>query len=85
MTAASSPTVVRLSVTGMHCASCVALVEETVRELPGVTEVAVSLEEGEATVSYDPGVVDLTALCAAVAEAGYAASPSADEGGAPRP
>jgi len=72
-----SPTVTRLSVTGMHCGSCVALVEESVGELDGVSAVTVSLEDESATVSHDGAKVGVEALCAAVAEVGYRAEPAA--------
>ena len=59
-------------VTGMTCAHCVASVTEEVSEVPGVTDVAVSLELGTVTVTGDEAVVTDTALVrAAVEEAGY--------------
>lgn len=60
------------SVTGMTCAHCVSSVTEEVSEVPGVTDVAVSLESGTVTVTGDEAVVTDTALVrAAVEEAGY--------------
>ncbi len=59
-------------VTGMTCAHCVASVTEEVSEVPGVTDVSVSLEDGTVTVTGDEAVVTDTALVrAAVEEAGY--------------
>lgn len=59
-------------VTGMTCAHCVASVTEEVSEVPGVTDVVVSLESGTVTVTGDEAVVTDTALVrAAVEEAGY--------------
>ena len=59
-------------VAGMTCAHCVASVTEEVSEIPGVTDVAVSLEAGTVTVTGDEAVVTDTALLrAAVEEAGY--------------
>lgn len=59
-------------VTGMTCEHCVASVTEEVSEVPGVTGVTVSLEEGTVTVTGDESVVADTALVrAAVEEAGY--------------
>jgi Cu+-exporting ATPase len=68
-------TTVELEVTGMHCASCVALVEETLAEQRGVTRAAVDLPSGGARVDFDPSAVTVDELCAAVAGAGYAAAP----------
>lgn len=60
------------SVTGMTCAHCVSSVTEEVSEVPGVTEVVVSLESGTVTVTGDEAVVTDTAVVrAAVEEAGY--------------
>jgi copper chaperone len=59
-------------VTGMTCAHCVASVTEEVSEVPGVTDVSVSLEDGTVTVTGDEAVVTDAALVrAAVEEAGY--------------
>ena len=59
-------------VTGMTCAHCASSVTEEVSEVPGVTDVVVSLELGTVTVTGDEAVVTDTALVrAAVEEAGY--------------
>jgi Cu+-exporting ATPase len=68
-------TVVVLQVEGMHCGSCVALIEETLAEQSGVTSAAVDLDAARAVVGFDPSQIDVDALTAAVAEAGYAATP----------
>lgn len=65
-----------LAVEGMHCQSCVALIEETLVEDLGVAAARVDLESGRATVRYDPAVHDVDDLCAAVAAAGYRAEPA---------
>lgn len=58
-------------VTGMTCGHCVAAVTEALRELDGVTDVAVDLDRGEAAVtSSEPLAED--AVRDAVDEAGYA-------------
>jgi copper chaperone CopZ len=64
-----------LAVEGMHCGSCVALVEETLVEDLGVSRAAVDLESGRATVAYDPARFTVADLCDAVAAAGYTATP----------
>ena len=40
------------AVKGMHCNDCLEEVEEALLKIDGVTNVTVSLEKGEATVSY---------------------------------
>ena len=59
-------------VTGMTCGHCVAAVTKELEALPEVTSVEVSLEDGTAVVG---GSVDIGAVLAAVAEAGYEAVP----------
>lgn len=61
-----------LAVEGMTCQHCVRHVTAALKEVPGVTEVRVSLEDGRAVVSHAPGVA-LPKLIEAVAEAGYSA------------
>jgi copper chaperone CopZ len=66
-----------LAVGGMHCRSCVALIEETLVEQPGVVRASVDLDSALATVEYDPALVDVAGLCHLVVEAGYQAEPAA--------
>jgi copper chaperone CopZ len=66
-----------LTVEGMHCSSCVALVEESLLEVPGVAAASVDLEGGRAQVGFDPEQVDAARLAAVVAEAGYPSTPVA--------
>jgi len=68
-------TVAVLSVEGMHCGSCVALIEETLVEDLGVEAAEVDLQSGRATVTFDPARHSVDDLCAAVVAAGYEASP----------
>ena len=58
-------------VTGMSCAACVARVEKAVRQVPGVTEVSVSLLTNQMGVE---GTAEDSAIIRAVQEAGYGAS-----------
>jgi len=64
-----------LHVEGMHCPSCVALIEESLAEQPGVAEAVVDLDASRAVVRYDPGVTGPDALRATIAAAGYTATP----------
>jgi copper chaperone CopZ len=61
-------------VTGMTCGGCVRHVDKALRATPGVTDVAVDLASGTATVT---GTAPFEALAAKVAEAGYQMHPSA--------
>ncbi len=66
---------VELAVEGMHCGSCVALIQETLEEQAGVTSATVDLDAARAVEGYDPARIDVDGLTAAVVEAGYAATP----------
>lgn len=66
---------VELKVEGMTCASCVARVERSLKELPGVEGVRVNLITEKAYARIDPRLVDLSLLEKAIAEAGYEAHP----------
>ena len=58
------------TVTGMTCGHCVASVTEELQEVPGVEDVAVTLETGEGVVtSAEP--LTREAVEGAVGEAGY--------------
>ncbi len=61
----------RLKITGMTCGHCVAHTKKALEAVPGVTEADVTLEPGGALVKGD---ADVSALLAAVKEAGYEAS-----------
>ena len=65
-----------LVVTGMHCASCSILVDETLEELPGVVSSSTDLRRETTTVEYDPAQTSLTAITAEIATLGYAARPA---------
>ncbi len=56
---------------GMHCASCVSRIEDAIAELDGVSEVAINLASGRATVEGPR--VDTDAIEKAVESAGYEA------------
>ena len=67
--------VARLDVEGMHCGSCVALIEETLNEREGVTAALVDLDSARAVIEYDPSMLDVAQIRAAIADAGYSATP----------
>jgi len=61
------------SIKGMHCASCVRVLERALKKVDGVTEANVNLATGKATVSYDAQKVKDNHLESAVAKVGYQA------------
>ncbi|HEX9924658.1 MAG TPA: HAD-IC family P-type ATPase [Anaerolineae bacterium] len=69
MTAIVKP--LSLPVQGMTCAGCVSHVEGALKELPGVSGVAVNLATNKASLDYDPSQVTLPDLTRAIDQAGY--------------
>ncbi len=61
----------RLSISGMHCAACVATVENALSGVPGVTQASVNIAERTATVM---GSAPTSSLINAVAATGYSAA-----------
>ncbi|MHA2193200.1 MAG: heavy metal translocating P-type ATPase, partial [Candidatus Thorarchaeota archaeon] len=62
-----------LKIEGMHCASCVAKIEDALTDQDGVIRASVSLLDEKAIVEYDPQAVDRVALEKAVESTGYRA------------
>ena len=60
-----------LRIDGMHCASCVAAVEKSLKTVPGVKTASVNLATESAQVTYEDGSVAVDDLSAAVDRAGY--------------
>ncbi len=67
-------------VTGMHCASCSARIEKTLRGLDGVSEAEVGLADERARVHYDGRRVSVRQLREAIEKLGFQATRS-EEGG----
>ena len=76
---------VELEVSGMHCASCSALIEEVLAEEPAVERASVDLGTGRGTVTFDPSAMTVDDVVAAVASAGYTATPLSTVPGDPAP
>lgn len=66
------PSSISLSISGMHCASCVARVQQALAAVPGVSEAHVNLATQRAVV-LARGAIDAEKLTAAVAQSGYGA------------
>ncbi len=62
---------VTIPVAGMSCGGCVRNVTGVLKALPGVSDVAVSLEDATARVEYDPGHVGPERLREAIVDAGF--------------
>jgi len=62
---------VRLSISGMTCAGCVATVEQALQNTPGVEQASVNFAEHTATVS---GSFEVKTLIKAVKDSGYSAA-----------
>lgn len=75
-------TSVRLSITGMTCATCAQRIEKVLRKHPGVVSAQVNLASETASVAYTVGITNPSALVEAVERAGYGASPAASDAAA---
>lgn len=60
-------------IAGMHCASCVRVLEHALAKIDGVSQATVNLATEKATVTVDPTKVDDRQLASAVANVGYKA------------
>lgn len=66
-----SEKMVVLPVNGMTCNGCVNAVRLGLSDLEGVSGVQVTLQPGEATVTYDPAKLDVKRMVSEVSEVGY--------------
>ena len=62
---------ITLNVKGMTCGGCVASVARVLKAVPGVSDVAVTLQPGVASVTFDPARTQSAALRRAIEDAGY--------------
>jgi copper ion binding protein len=62
-----------IDIEGMTCEHCVETVKKALENIPGVDDVKVSLEKGNAVVRYSDAAVLLDKLVKAVDDAGYKA------------
>ena len=61
------------SIEGMHCASCVRVLERALKKVPGVSDATVNLANEKASVVYESKQVKDNQLSSAVANVGYKA------------
>jgi len=60
-----------VSIKGMHCASCVRLIEKAVGKIEGVNSCNVNLATEKATITFDSKSVDDAKISSAVSSVGY--------------
>ena len=53
-----------LKITGMTCGGCVNAVTKTLKAVPGVSDVFVSLDKAQANIQYDELTTELNAMAA---------------------
>ncbi|KKQ82893.1 MAG: Cation-transporting ATPase, partial [Candidatus Daviesbacteria bacterium GW2011_GWF2_38_7] len=58
---------------GMHCASCIRVIESSIKKIPGISDASVSLVTEKATVAFDPKRVNDEQVMSAVSRVGYKA------------
>ena len=63
----------QFNIKGMHCASCVNVLERSLKKVPGVSVANVNLATEQATVSFDPNRCKEEDLSKAVEKVGYQA------------
>jgi copper chaperone CopZ len=78
-------TTVDLTVSGMHCAACAALIEEVLTEQRGLLAAHVDLTTNRAEVTFDETVTELAVLQSVIAELGYGSSLVGDVASPPTP
>ena len=62
-----------IGITGMHCASCVAAIEKSLKKMKGVSSVVVNLASEKAYVDFDPAEIEPKDLRKAIEDTGYGA------------
>jgi Cu+-exporting ATPase len=63
-----------IRIEGMHCHKCEQTIQKALAEQPGVREVEVDFNSGQASVLFDRGSVSVSTLMEAVNTAGYRAT-----------
>ena len=65
---------IELATEGMHCMSCGKLIEMTLGQAAGVSQVSADYETGKTVITYDPAVISPADLIAKIEGLGYRAS-----------
>ncbi|MCR5863935.1 cation transporter [Aquincola sp. J276] len=69
-----------LCLSGLHCGSCAGIIENALRQVPGVLWASVNGAAQRASVRWDVAATSASALVAAVQRAGYGAAPDTAAG-----
>ena len=64
-----------LAIQNMDCAACPYIVRESLKAVPGVSKIVVSVADKTVIVTYDDAKADLDALTAATTSVGYPSAP----------
>ncbi|MEQ1528510.1 MAG: heavy metal-associated domain-containing protein [Methylococcales bacterium] len=62
---------VLLPISGMHCASCEAVINISVKELPGVVSVRADRSANKVQVSFDDTLISAPAILTVIEKRGY--------------
>ena len=62
---------IKLKIEGMLCAGCSTRLERVLKNLEGVEEAKVSLEEKQATIKFDETKTNIENIKEAIADAGF--------------
>lgn len=71
---APATTICAIDVLDMHCAACSVLIEDGLRQVPGVAQVRVHYATQRARVAFDPATLSATKLLAHIERLGYTAN-----------
>ena len=64
-----------LRIEGMDCPACAGLLQNNLRQLPGVRRAEVSFQDKQANIDYDPKAVDPSRFEKVIGDAGFRAVP----------
>jgi len=73
MTSTPSIKILQAQIGGMDCGGCAKTIEASLQQLPGVTEVSVSFATGRLNASFDPKLVNESAIRDRITALGYTA------------
>jgi len=71
----------KMKVSGMHCAACSTRIEKVVGNLEGIDVCVVNLATEQATVRFDPSLLDLQGIQDAIGRLGFSTSTQSEEKG----
>lgn len=69
----------KYNISGMHCASCVAHIEDDLKKKPGVKDVRVNLPMEQGQVEYDELKISQEEIIKTIKKTGYTATPTENE------